>query len=299
MCDLHFETHKGICCANKPKHIDLPKSVRRSYLDMYDECPYSLYQLLHNDIKTVGNVWSVVGNILHDLFEENSKLEYSATSEQIYEEYLFKLESYHNDSKFQFDKANLLTSYDVMDRMKDKGKSSIDFYLEYEKLSPKPMYTEHEIKLTISDDLPIVTMTLDRIHISPGFSEIVDYKTGKVYSGRDIVEGFQVATYILGFEEEFGYLPDRFTLVFVDEGKYRIINKIDDNTYVCEIRGKSHTLTLSDKRGKIKDLLTGMKENIWCVGNNLNAFKCENFCEIRQLGYCSGSQEQQFVDSFK
>ena len=299
MCDLHAEKLGRVCCRDKEDVISLPKTLRRSFLDMYDECPYSLKQTLKYNIDSDGNLWSNVGNILHTIFEIDSLKDEHSCEDTLYEEFVKEFDILINSSPTLVTDASRLTNYDVIEKMHEKAKASIKTYVKYQSTASKPLHVEVELKLTTEDGLPDVTMTLDRIdRDGSGKTIILDYKTGKVFSGKDCVEGFQAPCYLLGFKETYGYLPDEFVFLFTSEDARRTLVKKDDDTYVLTIRNKEHVLTLSESRVKIINHLTSMTEGKWGYGKNLNSFKCENFCGVKAKGFCSGV-ESSFSNFFR
>ena len=267
----------------------MPDTSRRSFLDIYDECPYALKQILTHKFDMNGNLWSIVGNILHDIFENDSMSDINSSQDALYEKFLYEFDNLIAASPSLVTEANRLTSYDVVERMKEKAKRDIESYYIYQSTHGKPLFAEVELRLETPEGLPDVTMTLDRVdRCSDGTTVILDYKTGKVFSGRDCVEGFQAPCYLLGFKESYGYLPDRFIFLFTDENKERTLFKINDDQYKLVIRGKEYILTLSDSYAMIVNHLTSMVNGKWGHGKNLNSFKCDNFCEIKKNKLCLG-----------
>lgn len=85
-----------------------------------------------------------------------------------------------------------------------------------------------ELKFEIPDmfvGLPSVTGSIDRIDgdLSTRDVDIVDYKTGKVYTKRELIDNIQAYVYSEAFYRIHGFYPKRFIFMFTKWKKIKII----------------------------------------------------------------------------
>lgn len=294
LCFTHYSLKGGVCKSCKEEKIVIPSPIRRSYLDSFYKCPYQAYMFIMKQFKQEGNMWSNVGNILHEIFEVNSLSFQTKTEEELQLLCNEKIMEYINNNKKHVDHAQQLTKDDVVEKMIERGKICTTNYFKYEQTAPKPLHTEYYIEFPIlfEDGVakkPNISMTIDRINVcEDGEYEIVDYKTGHTTSGPALQSGFQVPCYILGFKQEFGVLPKRFKLLYLEDDNERIFERINDDIYRLTVKKNTYDISLKESVRRIVDILQEMSDGKWNVPNKLNSFYCNSFCPIYDAQLCPG-----------
>lgn len=293
LCFTHFSLKKGVCKSCK-QGIAIPSPIRRSYLDAFYKCPYKAYMYLMQNYKPDGNLWSNVGNILHDIFELNSLNRSKYSEDDLQQMFIEKLTKYIDENKKAVDHAQSLTKECVVEKMFERGKVSIKNYLKYESTASLPTFTEHHIQFPVifKDGVgvpPFISATIDRINVfENGDVEIVDYKTGHTVSGPALQSGFQAPVYILAYLHEFGHLPKRFKLLYLEDDNERVFEMVNDDIYRLTVKKNTYDISLKESRQKIVDILQDMSDGKWDVPKTLNGFYCNSFCDIYQAQLCPG-----------
>jgi DNA helicase II / ATP-dependent DNA helicase PcrA len=107
-----------------------------------------------------------------------------------------------------------------------RGKQILkDFYSEFINASDNPIMLEQGFKIGSGDNGDngetkfSVSGFIDRVDEIEGGVEIIDYKTGKVQSQKDIKKNPQLSLYAVGLEQAFGLKVKRVSLLFIDELK--------------------------------------------------------------------------------
>lgn len=116
-------------------------------------------------------------------------------------------------------------------------------------------------------ELPF-TGTIDRItgNLDKKEVDLNDWKTGKVYTKKELNNNIQATVYSLAFYRQFGFLPETFRFYFT---KHKKIKEIRITPDFLE-RGIERILTNWYK----------IKNNEF-VPNTSNKYFCKNFCSIR------------------
>jgi|LGVF01.2.fsa_nt_gb RecB family exonuclease len=298
LCDTCSLAEGGICNECSEKENETPDVWRRSWLTQYDVCPYMVYKMAVEGIVSKGNIWSKVGNILHDIFEEASLNKLPRDQEVLYSEYLVRFNEHieTDEGKQMVSDAQQLVKGDIIEKMKTRGNSSIETYLDYEANSPDPLYTEVKLFLDI-DGCKKISGTIDRINqLDDDEVEIVDYKSGKCYYGKKLSNDLQVPIYILAYKQKYGKLPKRFVFIFVEDGKKRIFERIDDDKYSCTVVKREYIISLQETIRHIKTIFARVARGNWNIPEKINSFHCANFCDIAKAGHCAGADDQKWIN---
>ena len=137
----------------------------------------------------------------------------------------------------------------------------------------KPLFTEYQF--TIDDlfsgiDLPF-NGTIDRVEgsIINKEIELIDYKTGKIYTKRNIFESnIQACIYCKAWYKLFGFYPKYFTFYF---SRYKKIRQIPITKEFIE-RGEE----------RIKSIYYHMVNGEFEPPNKPNKFFCNHFCTVKK-----------------
>lgn len=265
------------------------KKIRRSHIEQYKRCPYSLYlQLFRNMIPPMGR-HAELGVIVHDIIDKlkthNQPLEESITilrneviawNEEQDDEY-----SIITDDLIETGEICLTNYYNIKDQFEGSSES------------------EENIIFKIRDDLPEVSCTLDRIVFKGDDIHIHDWKTGKPMSGKKLVTDLQPPLYIYGVYKKYGKYPKTFTLHYLKYNKDLVYNLIttEDDTIAYEVTTTRNTyvFTIDDMLQNVIKLLEGVKHNEFNMpSDNTHVWYCKNMCWFGLKNVCAGSQEEQW-----
>ena len=284
ICDECSTRNRFKCdkCADVQK-IKIPELIRRSSIEDYKSCPYyfKLHVIDGNEPKQ--NVLARLGSDLHDLYEHIQRGDIPI--EQIDEESLHIID-------------DIMKEYPGEDYEKLYNRTEI-CNISFKNLLPtlvnKPIAYEERIAFSVGDDLPKVTIAYDRLEEDEnGDLHIVDWKTGKVMSGKKLTTDLQPALYLKAVEQQYGKMPKSFRLVYVGDvdkkGNYkeRIFESIDGNKFVCKVGNKEYVQDVQEQIKVVQKLFAQIKQGKFSIPAKPDYFKCK-MCDFREKGLCSGS----------
>lgn len=298
LCDTCHSVFKGECEDCKEPEKEIPETWRRSWITLYDKCPYACYKIAIEGITNLDNIWSKVGNILHDIFEEasnNQDLQVESILNKMFTDQIRILFATTEGNRM-IDEAQFLVKGDIVSKMFDRGYSSIKNYLIYEQEAPTPLATEQKYFLDL-DGCKKISATVDRVNPLPHDEvELVDYKTGKCFYGKQLSSDLQVPIYIMAYHQATGKLPKRFTFIFVEDGKQRVFERRDDDKYVCTVVKREYIISLQETARYIKRIFARINRDEWSIPDKINSFYCANFCGVAKQGHCAGANDQAWIN---
>ena len=274
-------------CADKQK-IKIPEVIRRSSIEDYKSCPYYFKLHVIDGIEPRQNVLARLGSDLHDLYEHIQRgdvdiSEINTKTDEIIEKIIEDYPEYEEDK--------------IWERAKVCNKS-------FEELLPtlvnEPVAFEERINFSIGKDLPKVTIAYDRLEKdTEGNLHIVDWKTGKIMSGKKLTTDLQPALYLQAVKEQYGVMPKSFRLIYVGDvdknGKYkeRVFTSIDDNQFVCKVGKKEYIQDISEQIKVVQKLFAQIKQGKFSIPAKPDYFKCK-MCNFREQGLCEGAGIQEW-----
>jgi RecB family exonuclease len=294
LCDTHHLSRNGKCDSCTVS-TTLTK-LRRSGLATYETCAY-LFKLTYIDeVEGISksNLWAEVGNILHDIFERDSLQEFRSTEEKLFEDFMGKLDKFRTDNPEAFERAQTTVKDNIYDKMVQRGLNGVQNYLKYQEIANPIYLAEQYVEVQLDEDSPIITATIDRINkLEDGEFEIVDYKTGKTFYGKQLSNDLQPPIYLLGAEQILGKLPTRFTFVFSDSERLRTYVQTENkDVYSCTVGKKTYSFSLHETKKRVKRIFTGIKNEQFNIPSDISNFYCENFCNAFYNNLCEGGQRQ-------
>lgn len=260
--------------------------IRRSHLETYQKCPYMFYLEVVKHSETPENIYSRSGIDLHELFDEYS-IRDDGTVDELYDKFV-------NDYESKYDKGFYKTQ-EFKNKMHDRYKQNIEGFLDLRSRIPKPTIREKKIIFSIGDNLPSISITMDRIHEENGGLVIGDYKTGKVIVGQNIIKNLQVPSYIYAIQQEYGKRVERFELYYLGESKQRTYVRVNDDVYECKVGNRTYTLVISDALKEIRNILENISREEFSIDPYMKAYNCTMcpFCGT----LCAGADEQIWINS--
>lgn len=283
MCNDCYADNRFRCsnCIDQAKNI---KTVRRSYIKQYEECPHSLYlQMIEGIVPPMGS-YAQLGVITHEQLEKIQK------GEVTYEVAKSNIE----DECMEWNSQKDLDEYSVIPlNLIEVGKKCID---NAKLLLPNlkgEFKTEYKIEYSIKEKLPTVNCTLDRISFVNNSIHIHDWKTGKPMAGKQLVTDLQPPLYIYAVYKEFGKFPDSFTLHYLAHNKHLTYVRVDDDTYTVKTSRNEYTLKISDALNRTEEILKKIKKHDYTMPEETN-WRCKNLCWFGSSGTCDGYSDAEW-----
>lgn len=302
-CDTCFDVTE-----ETPKCEKLPDSIRRSYLDEYESCPFSAHMDIIKGVRLPGSSFAEIGITLHDTFDLFYKAPHQVSEAQLVKDFARNFKLIKNES-FEFG-VMLYKDKTLEEHKKDMynvGIKSINGFLKLNdehslERNRKILETEKQLIFSVGDSYPNIQITFDRLDEVDGELELIDYKTGNVMVGRDLQDNLQVPLYIYAVENKYKRKVKRFVLHYLNDDKVRIYNRVDDDTFRCDVRGRWYIIKLSTTLQRVKMIFDNMQKGKWSVPTDFKSmyFKCKT-CSKKHYGYCDGAESQVWksVDEFK
>lgn len=268
-------------CETCYKPEDIFPVIRRSHLEAYAGCPYSVYLQLVSGIEPPMGGAAQMGVLVHQLIEEG-----------------ISIEAMHEDIDILIKEWNTQTDDDyslITPELNENAHKCIDNYSKIKDyFLDCDARTEYNIQFTLDDDLPKVSCTLDKILEKDGRLEVHDWKTGRPMSGKKLVSDLQPPLYMYAVYTIYGKMPDSFTLHYLREDKHITYNKIDENTYEVKTKRNTYTLDIQDALNRTREILKGIKDNKFNMPNEKAQFRCKTLCWFGLSGKCQGSFQEQW-----
>jgi RecB family exonuclease len=178
--------------------------------------------------------------------------------------------------------------------MYQRGIESINSFYELLPTFPdKPFVTEKTIEFDVGADLPKVSITMDRIDEVDDMLDITDYKTGTVIVGQRISSDLQPPLYIKAVRDHFNRPVRRFRLIYLQEGKERVYERVDDDNYVCIVRKREYKINITESVKEVQKIFQHIKNGEFNIPNDTKSmfFTCK-MCHFKENGTCRGAEEE-------
>ena len=281
-CDVCLTTKLN---DNKGKTIDfeMPKAIRRSYIEVYKTCPFKFYNEVILGHEMPPNIYTELGILTHEMFDK-------ASSDRSYTK-----DKMISDFKEQFANLddNLFTEIAPKDRMYNRGMDSIETFYEIISDMPEPYATEETILFGVGKDLPMVQATSDRVNLINGELEVIDWKTGQVMVGKKLSSDLQAPLYIYSIREKYNLPVRKFTFYYLKENKERTYERVTNEDYVCQVGKRKYNINLGDAIKEVQHIFSQIKNGNFNIPIDTRKmyFSCK-MCHIREMGLCEGADKQ-------
>ena len=270
--------------------LKIPDIIRRSSIEDYKSCPFYFKLHVIDGHEPKQHVLARLGSDLHDLYEQlqREEVEISDISEYC-DNILQKIEEDYPDED--------------MTRIVEKIETCNKNFLELlPKLTNKAISYEERIQFPIADNLPKVTIAYDRLEEDEnGDLHIVDWKTGKIMSGKKLTTDLQPALYLKAVEQQYGKMPKSFRLVYLGDtdkdGNYkeRVFESVDGNKFVCKVGKKEYIQDISEQLKIVQKLFSQIKAGKFSIPTKPDFFKCK-MCHFKKEGLCNGNDVQNWIN---
>lgn len=277
LTDMQFMRNKCKCVVQIKSSLNI---VRRSHIDLYRTCPYAFYRecILGDEQET--NKYALHGIILHEIFDKYS------TQTNISKEDL----QWEFAERWEKEKGTIEPG--LNEQLYEKGLNAIDGFMAFHSLVGLPFITEENIHFEVGEDLPKVSITMDRVDKDEnGDYHMYDYKCGKTFTGKKLADDLQLPLYCYAWKTSYGVLPKSFTFLFVSEGKERRYELVDDDTYVCIVRKKEYRVSVEKALDEARKTLQSIAKEQFSERCS-NFWHCNNFCYYKKNNKCDGGEEK-------
>lgn len=275
-------------CVDKLK-IKIPDVIRRSSIEDYRSCPYYFKLHIIDGNEPRQNVLARLGSDLHDMYESIQRGE-------------LHIEDVENKSNEIINKIQEDYPGEDIDRLWDRTNTCNESFLKLLPTLNKAIQFEERIEFEIGKDLPKVTIAYDRLEEDEnGDLHIVDWKTGKVMSGKKLTTDLQPALYLKAVESKYGKMPKSFKLIYVGDtdkqGNYkeRTFTSIDGNKFVCKVGNKEYIQDITEQIKVVQKLFAQIKQGKFSIPQKPDYFKCK-MCDFKTKGLCDGNDTQNWIN---
>ena len=284
LCDSCFAENSFKCeeC-NTPDETF--KVIRRSHIEQYAGCPYSIYLQLILGIEPPMGKHAQLGVIVHEIIDKMSEhaMSLDKAKEELYERVLEW--NINNEGDYSLITPDLLRT----------GEECLDNFFLIKDSFPENFLSEYNIKFALEDDLPMISCTLDRITRFGDRIDIHDWKTGKPMSGKKLITDLQPPLYIYGVYKEFGTWPESFTLHYLKPNKHLTYKKLEDGKYSVNTSKNEYILDVEEALERTKEVLQNIKSKKFNMPNeNTSSWRCKNMCWFGSSGKCQGVANEQW-----
>lgn len=263
--------------------IELPKTIRRSYIELYKKCPYSFYLQVIKGMEAPPTAYTQVGIDLHDLFDQAQNRLVDSKSEMV--ERFLKVWDNYNPSLFE--------TSEFKEKMYVRAMDSIDTFYDILPTLPPLVATEEKIEFSIGEDIPTVNITMDRISQGDQGLEISDWKTGAVMVGQKLSTDLQAPLYIHAVRTQFKQHVQKFHLYYLQENKERVFEHVVGDDYVCRVNKREYKINITDAIREVQKLFSRMKNGEYNIPRDTKKmyFACK-MCHLKADGTCKGADEE-------
>lgn len=251
-------------------------TMRQSAINTYEKCMYKGL-IEWGDIGSTGradeeeltNKYARVGIIFHEVMEYWGKNKLKDIDVPVDD--LHKM----LDTKLDEEDKDLFESEAEIEKYRVSLHEQLEWTKDACKLSEiRPLGVEVTFNIDdIFTDFIKCTGTIDRIdgNMKEKRIRLGDYKTGKVYTKKELTNNIQATLYSLAFYKQFGFMPEAFDFYFTKFKKVKTIMITPEFI-------KEGTLRIMDIWYKIK--LKQFEPNCSSV------YFCKNFCDIYKRKEC-------------
>jgi CRISPR/Cas system-associated exonuclease Cas4 (RecB family) len=245
-------------------------TVHQSTLVDYEKCPYLCFKNWGRvgepdpvrEENELTNKYAMCGTALHEVLDDWAKATKGGAK--------FPLV---NAKELLQDKIEAIPLSQFDDELdKESWKANMDEQLEWIwgiYCTKPPLYSELEFRIEnlIPEMLPVAG-TIDRIdgNLQTRKINLMDYKTGKQYTKKELLSNIQATLYSLAFEKMFGFLPENFIFIFSKTKREKVIPITQD--------------FLDRGLERIKGIWFKIMSNDFAPPHKANKFFCQNFCEV-------------------
>lgn len=282
LCDVCYSKNNFYCESCKPPSI-MFATIRRSHIEQYQSCPYSLYLMLIKQVPVPDGEHAKLGTIVHQIIDKIRNNLVDAT--QSMDEFESEFRKGFHDSE----------DADLTARLYERGLTSLRFFWSIKDLFTSEKFeSELNIIYSLDDGLPSISCTLDEIDWIGEDIHVSDWKTGKSMSGQKLITDLQAPLYIEGVHQKYGVYPKTFTFYYLEEGKVKTYNRNEDGTYTVKSGKTDYVLNVNDALERTKDILQKINAGNFNMPTGTHEWYCKNMCYFYKSGICDSTMSEQW-----
>ena len=284
LCDTCYADN-NFRCEECYKPENMFAVIRRSHIEQYAGCPYSLYLQLVLGIEPPMGKHAQLGVIVHEIIDSISH-------------YHIELDEALTTLSERIQEFNLSTDDDysiITMELEEVGVNCLkNFFLIKDSFSTN-FKSEYNVKYSLDEELPMISCTLDRISFVGDDIIINDWKTGKPMSGQKLITDLQPPLYIYAVYKEFGKMPQSFNLHYLNANKHITYNYLGDMKYEVKTSRSTYILDVNEAIERTKKILKGIKSNKFNMPDEKAVkWRCDNMCWFGSSGKCKGGSNEQW-----
>lgn len=290
LCDVCYTVNSESIVEQLVEGV-VPDVIRRSYIELYKQCPYSFYLQVIKGIETDSSSYATIGIDLHELFHQASLGKIRTSGEMIHQ---YSKQWYeYPDSMFESD-IHLyrdMTVEQLREKLKQQTQDAIETFFQVLSTLPSTAYAlEQQITFPVGDNLPKVCITMDRIDEVDGQLEVRDWKTGAVIVGKKLSSDLQAPLYIHAVQHEFKMPVRKFVFNYLPENKVRTFERINDDNYVCTVNKREYKINITDAIREVQAIFAQIKKGNFQIPRETRNmyFTCKT-CHFKKCGTCQGA----------
>lgn len=244
--------------------------LRQTILNSFETCPYATYKEFgtltepterNDEEERYSNKYAAAGIALHEAMEYWGRDKMNGVNRTLIEVH-DKL-----DERFNLIPVDLFKDKQDRDLFYNSVHEQATWLYEKSHLI-KPVFVELEFEVeNIYEDMPVgFTGTMDRADGSMENRDIdlIDYKSGKTYTKKELSSNMQAAIYAEAFFKMYGFYPKRFVFIFSKTKRIKVIHITKE--------------FLDNAKARIKGLYIRMASGDY-EPNNGNRYFCKHFCQ--------------------
>lgn len=254
------------------------QQIRQSMLNDYLQCPHMCFHRWgrYGEVEPPGsfvgaeefsdtNKYASVGTAIHSVMEEWGKKRQQGIDLSVIDLQNHVLREIKNIPDALFD--------NMADRMQfaQSATNQIAWLKENHCLTvPKHLELTFTDTILIPGELPFAG-TIDRVDGEPErrLVKLIDYKSGKTYTKKQLQNNVQVGIYCLWWKSQYGFLPSEFVFLFSKFSKEKVV-LIDEDYINNSVR-------------VISDIMRAIKQNAFNPPYSRNKHFCSNFCKFKSV----------------
>ena len=284
LCDSCYMDNKYMCeeCYSPE---DIFTTIRRSHIEQYAGCPYSIYLQLILGITPPMGSHAELGVLTHEIIEkiELDKIKHEEALNELQE----KIDAWNQSTK---DSYSVITM-----ELEEIGKNCINYFYKIKGMFGNKFKSEYNIKYSIDEKLPNISCTLDRIEWVGKDIHIHDWKTGKPMSGKKLITDLQPPLYIYGIYKEFGEFPKTFNLHYLNHEKHITYKWKGEGMYEVKTTKNTYMLDVNNAIERTKKILKDIKRQKFDMPtDSTHLWRCKNICWFGTSGKCKGVEIEQW-----
>jgi RecB family exonuclease len=247
-------------------------TIRQSMLNDYERCPHMCLKLWgrygepdppFRDSEEVTNKYAMCGTALHEVMDDWAKVTKGGRR------YPLAVAHEKLNEKLQAIPLEQFESPEDKAEWVVKMNEQLDWIWSIYCTHP-PLFSELNFHLEdLIPGLPPVEGTIDRIdgNFATRSIDLIDYKTGKQYTKKELLSNMQATLYVLAFERLFSFRPEKFIFIFSKTRREKVITITQD--------------FIDRGLERIKGIWYKIEQNDFAIPKKTNKYFCEHFCTQR------------------